>query len=232
MASYIYVNKKKVEVSTRVSIIHRLSRSKRLQPYEFYNNFAKDYVVSRELFDEIYFDLHQKHLRISSFVLDAYIEYCSTSIDSSIWLAKFIALINCDVLRSYSKDYYDLMFNKFINYPNELSQDFYNLSTPLNLYKGLTIDYKNNFSCRRLIPISMINFLLKEIGTNLTEEDLRKDLNTHGIINKINSDYYEWINKPVLLWLHNTTSIKFTLLNQSKLYSNLIPYSLEDLFQI
>ena len=224
MLKSVFINGKEFKVSLRVYVIHHLNKSKRLQPTSFYNEFSRDYVVSRDTFDTIYFMVNGRTFpKAGILVYEDIIKRCNTSVDSTIWLCQFFNLTVYKVIQGVNRMYYfDLMFDKYINYPVLLSQDFNSIKTLLSFYKHLIYSYsKEGISCNYYIPINLINHLLVDLDSNLTEEDIKKDLNTHGIISKVDDSYYEWINKPVLKWLSNLDSLRLQELNQYKLFRDL-----------
>ena len=221
MVSKVYINEKQVEVLDRIAVINRLTNSKIIQPDSFYNNFIKHYKVPRDIFNDIYFELNLKKYTRTYFIYENIIELCSYSIDSTIWLVKFLDLMNTNFRRGgYTYSHFDLMFDKFINYPIEFSDNFNRVPCLLSLYRDIILEY-NTMSCNLIIPISLINDILQLQNCGLTELDIRKDLNTHGVISQVNDKYYEWINKSFLLWLNKTSCTRLFQLEHLKLFKSL-----------
>lgn len=222
MANCVYINNKKIEVSNRIAIIHRLTNSKRLQPYSFYNTFAKDFIVDRQTFKFIYLEVNGSPFTHSEWKFDRYINLCSYSIDASIWLAEFLNIMSSSFRKHGYKDrQFDLAFDKGINYPIGLSEEYCSIKTLLSFYTDLVTDYAT-VSCNYLIPIKYINKLLEDRACPYREQDIRKDLNNHGLINKVSDTHYEWINKSFLIWLSKTSVLRLAEFNQYKLFKGLL----------
>lgn len=218
----LYIQGVKHVVPERIYLIHWMSGFNELKTLQEYNRFVRDYTMTREQFTDFYTLVTGNDFkRAGYYMYERLIERSLNSLDTLIWIAKYFELASSKIsLDKLSSSYFDLMYDKYINYPNyTFSNKFRSIKTLLSFYKGLIDCYTyDSISCYYLIPISVINLQLSDSG--LTEEDIRKDLNTQGLISRIDDNYYEWINKSALIWLESTKLIRIFELNQYKLFKS------------
>ena len=213
-----------IEVLDRVYFIHVMAGWKDIRTLKECNSFARCYTMPRLKFNDFYrLVTGNEFKREGYYMYERLIDRCLYSIDSIIWVCTYIDLVASIIsLEKLNSSYFDLMFDKEINYPDyTFSEKFRSIRTLLSFYKSLLYNWsEKELCCNYLISIDNINSCLKDVS-NLKEKDIESDLNNHGVISKISSTHYEWINLTVLKWLDSTPSSRLFEFNQYKLLKDL-----------
>lgn len=224
----IFINEREISVPYRVYLCHCTAELKTLKTQNEYSLFLRD------------FELHYSN--VVNYIV-AYLRFSKreskpgTIYDSIMRSRLFTPLRTSLLLLSWYGEYFrdyltrrkgciyiEDIIDAGINYSRlEFSDAYLSLYPLTKFYKRLTIDYDetryySSFYEKDFVTVKNIKEVLVEMGTNISYEDIKEDIDKHSILCPY-KNYYIWGSRPLWLWFLNVDHSTLFRMNINKILS-------------
>jgi len=229
----VVVNKREIEVPYKIYVAHCTQEFRTLQPMSVYNKFLSTYELDKDKvvpFLRTYLD-DRHHLLDSAFTQEDNIRTAKRARGSVLFLAglaEYYAIIkfanNMPALFTTMK-----VIQKEINFCTRQFSDAYNKLQPLTAFyhsfiynidmnKRVFKRYEHFITKKNIITFDDIRKALLETEPSVTFEEIRKDIDNHGILLDM-GDHFVWGSKYIQKWFWQASYNDISILNLNKMLS-------------
>ena len=222
-----FINRREYQVSFRVHACHMTREIKFLQPKEFYDEFIDNYTFDgREHLEEYMTMYIGRRPSVEFFrrtgeekMRDIVTEGCN-SIIIAAWMSEFYlhwyGVYHDDCVRG-QEQIAAAILNENINYISGFSDAYQNIDSLLPIYHNLVYGIEDDMPVMRtIITPEQINICLKDLGHDLTVEDIELDIEEHSVLVR-RGDHFEWACPGISKLLYRTDTALMHALSLEKL---------------